>query len=167
MRNIKFLLTIAFLTFGKSIFACDCGSQGDFFKVAEKTQFVALIKVTKYLSFKDIYKEKMPMSMEVEIIEIYKGIETRKKVTVWGDNGILCRPYLSKFKLGKYYVIAFSKATENSRGLGNENEKITDYSISICGEFWLNADKKNKLAESANTEYKTRIKFNELRKRLN
>ena len=167
MRSLKLLLTITFLTIGQSTFACDCGSQGDFLKVAEKTQFVALVKVTKYLTFKDIYKEKMPMSMEVEIIEIYKGKETRKKVTVWGDNGILCRPYLSKFELGKYYVIAFFRGTEDSRGLGNENEKITDYSISVCGEFWLNADKKNKVAESATTEYKTRIKFNTLRKKLN
>ena len=42
------------------------------------------------------------MSMEVEIIEIYKGEETRKSVIVWGDIGNLCRPYLSAFKEGQY-----------------------------------------------------------------
>jgi hypothetical protein len=167
MKSIKLLLTIAILTFGQLTFACECGSQGDFLKVAGKTQFVALVKVTKFLTFKDIYKEKTPMSMEVEIIEIYKGKETRKKVTVWGDNGILCRPYLSKFELGKYYVIAFFKGSEGTKGLANENEKVTDYSISICGEFWLNADKKNKFAESTTAEYKTRIKLKELKTKLN
>jgi hypothetical protein len=166
MRNIKLLLTIAILTFGQLTFACDCGSQGDFLKVAGKTQFVALVKVSKYLTFKDIYNEKMPMSMEVEIIEVYKGKETRKKVTVWGDNGILCRPYLSKFRTGKYYVIAFYNASETSRGLASENEKATDYSISVCGEYWLDADIHNKIAVSPTTEYKTHIKLKELKSGL-
>lgn len=167
MKNIKLVSIIAFLTLGQISFACDCGSQGDFLKVVQKTQFVALVKVTQFLTFKDIYNKKIPMSMEVEIIEIYKGKETRKKVTVWGDNGILCRPYLSKFELGKYYVMAFFKGTEDARGFALEDEKITDYSISICGEFWLNADPKNKFAESTTTEYKTRIKLRELKAKLN
>lgn len=166
MRNLKLILTFVFLTLVQLSFSCDCNSQGEFLKVAKKTQFIALVQVTKYLTFKDIYNEKMPMSMEVEIIEVYKGKETRKKITVWGDNGILCRPFLSKFKTGKYYVIAFYNASENSRGLASENEKETDYSISICGEYWLYADIHNKTAVSSTTEYNTQIKLKELKSRL-
>ena len=166
MKHLKFILVFFCLTLGQITFACDCGSQGEFLKVAKKTQFVALVRVTKYLTFKDIYKEKMPMSMEVEIIEVYKGKETRKKVTVWGDNGILCRPYLSKFKTGKYYVIAFNNASETSRGLTSENEKVTDYSISICGEYWLDADINKKTAVSTTTEYQTHFKLKELKSEL-
>ena len=79
-------------------FACDCEYQGSFLKMSEHTPLVAMIKVTKYLTFKEIYDVKTPLSMEVELIEVYKGSESRKLVTVWGDNGILCRPYLSEFK---------------------------------------------------------------------
>ena len=50
------------------------------------------------------------MSMEVEILDIYKGTEERKSVTVWGDPGHLCRPYLSTFKEGGNYIIAFGGA---------------------------------------------------------
>ncbi|HMK24551.1 MAG TPA: hypothetical protein VK483_00875 [Chitinophagaceae bacterium] len=96
--------------------------------------------MTKYLTFKDILGEKTPMSMEVEITEIYKGNDDRKTVTVWGDPGNLCRPYLSQFKEGAYYVIAFDPAGRSA------NEKETDYSISICGAFWLNADIEKQIA---------------------
>ena len=106
-------------------------------KMSKHTPVVALVKVAKYLTFKDIYNVKTPMSMEVEIIEVYKGIENRKTVTIWGDNGILCRPYLSEFKEGEYFVIAFyySKSARS-----DSEEKDTDYFISICGAYWLNVD---------------------------
>ncbi len=51
--------------------ACDCAYGGPFLKMASDTKFVALvalIKVTKYLSFNDY---KTPISMEVEIIDRY------------------------------------------------------------------------------------------------
>ncbi|NOT51675.1 MAG: hypothetical protein HOP10_10415 [Chitinophagaceae bacterium] len=108
--------------------------------MAPQTPFVALIKVTNHLTFKDIYGEKTPMSMEVEVIEKYKGSEERKTVTVWGDPGNLCRPYLSQFTEGQYYVIAF-----NNAGRGKD-ETTTDYSISICGCYWLQADHEKQTA---------------------
>ncbi len=141
MKELKIILTIFLLTIGQTILACDCESQGAFLKVAPNTKLVALVKVTKYLTFKDIYDVKTPMSMEVEIIEIYKGEETKKTVIVWGDSGNLCRPYLSIFKEGEYYVIAF-----NGGSFAHENEKTTDYSISICGDYWLNVDLKKRIA---------------------
>jgi hypothetical protein len=120
--------------------SCSCGYNGAFLTVATGSAFVAYVKVIKHLSFKDIYGEKTPMSMEVEIIEIYKGEEIRKTVIVWGDPGNLCRPYLSYFKEGAYYLIAFSPAGRGS------NEKPTDYTISICGAYWLNVDAEKKTA---------------------
>jgi len=122
-----------------------------------------LVKVNKYLTYKDIYDKPMPMSMEVEVIEIFKGKETRKTIIVWGDNGILCRPYLNRFQVGKYYVIAFSQAGDRTR----ENpEKETDYAISICGDYWLSADIKNKTASGAVTKGLMQISIADLRKRL-
>jgi hypothetical protein len=46
------------------------------FKNAKGTPLVALIKVTKYLTFDTIYNEIVPMSMEVEVINKYKGKKT-------------------------------------------------------------------------------------------
>ena len=137
MLRLLLLSTLCSLSSITTEFACSCDYQGSFIKMSQYTPLVALVKVSKYLSFKEIYSSKTPMSMEVEIIEIYKGKESRKTVTVWGDNGILCRPYLSEFKEQQYYVIAFGKG---GSGRGHTDEKETDYSISICGAFWLTAD---------------------------
>jgi hypothetical protein len=111
--------------------------------MSKRTPLVALIKVTKYLTYKDIYNEKTPMSMEVEIIDIYKGQEVRKTVTVWGDIGNLCRPYLSTFKEGQYYVIAFDNGNYSG---GHPNEKDSDYSIFNCGCYWLTVDMETRKA---------------------
>ncbi len=166
MRKLKFILVIFLLTIGQATFACDCDSQGEFLKVAPKTEFVALVKVTKYLTFKDIYGKQTPMSMEVEVIDVYKGTETRKTITVWGDNGILCRPYLSQFDTGKYYVIAFYKGSDGTKGHVHKDEKTTDYSISICGAYWLKADIKKQVATGSVTEKQTQIKLTDLKAKL-
>lgn len=163
MKKLKTILTILFLIIGQIILACDCDSQGEFLKVAPNTKFVALVKVTKYLTFKDIYEVKTPMSMEVEIVEIYKGEETRKTVIVWGDIGNLCRPYLSIFKEGQYYVIAFNGGSDGSKGFAHENEKTTDYSISICGDYWLNVDKKKQIAIGSVAEKQKEITLEKLK----
>ncbi|MBI3500432.1 MAG: hypothetical protein HY063_01445 [Bacteroidetes bacterium] len=118
--------------------------------------------MTKYLTYKDINGKQTPMSMEVEVIDIYKGQETRKTVTVWGDNGMLCRPYLSQFETTKYYVIAFYKCSDG----GHQNPKDTDYSISNCGDYWLNADMKSQYATGVVGEKKKEILLATLKEKL-
>jgi hypothetical protein len=166
LRQLKFILIILLFLTKKVAFACDCNFQGEFLKVAVKTEFVALVKVTKYLTYKDIYGKQTPRSMEVEIREVYKGTETRKTITVWGDNGTLCRPYLSQFHVGKFYVIAFYKGSDGSKGNAHKDEKITDYSISNCGYYWLKADVKKQIATGSVTEKQTKIKFTDLKAQL-
>lgn len=162
---MKYILIILLATLSKITFACDCESKGAFLKVAPTTEFVALVKVTKYLTFKNIYNKQTPISMEVEVIEIYKGTETRKSIIVWGDNGILCRPYLSQFDTDKYYVIAFHKNPENTKG-EEIKEKATDYYISSCGDYWLNADIKKQLAIGAVTAQQTQISLTDLKTKI-
>ena len=145
---------IFILMLSHKAFACDCESLGAFLKVASETEFVALVKVTRYLTFKDIDGKRTPMSMEVEIIDIYKGKETRKTIIVWGDNGALCRPYLSRFNQGQYYVIAFYKC------------KTDDYFISNCGDYWLNADIKKQIAIGSVTENQSQITLIDLKEKL-
>lgn len=166
MKKLKLTLIILLCVIVKPHLACDCDYQGTFLRVAPETDFIALVKVTKYLTFSDIYNKPTPMSMEVEIIEVYKGKEARKKIIVWGDNGILCRPYLSLFDPGKYYVIAFNKGSDGSKGHVHKNEKITDYSISICGAYWLNADIQKQVASGAVTEKQKQIKLSDLKVKL-
>lgn len=153
MKRLTTILTLIFLTITNLTFACDCESQGHFLTVAPKSELVALVKVNNYLTFKNIYNEQTPMSMEVEIVKVYHGQETRKTVTVWGDNGILCRPYLSIFKPDNYYVIAFEQ---------NSKENPSDYAISNCGDYWLTADNEKKIATGQVSEKQNEISFSNL-----
>jgi hypothetical protein len=121
--------------------------------VAPKSKLVALVKVNSYLTFKNIYDKPTPMSMEVEIVKVYLGQETRKIVTVWGDNGKQCRPYLSIFKTDNYFVIAFDL---------DSKENPSDYAISNCGDYWLTADNEKKIAKGAVNEKQNEIAFSDL-----
>jgi hypothetical protein len=153
MKRLTTILTIIFLTSTSLTYACDCESQGHFLSVAPKSKLVALVKVNSYLTFKNIYDKPTPMSMEVEIVKVYYGQETRKTVTVWGDNGNLCRPYLSIFKSDNYYVVAFEQ---------DSKENPSDYAISNCGDYWLTADNEKKIATGQVSEKQNEIAFRDL-----
>lgn len=162
MKQLTIILTFIFLTSTSQTFACDCISQGHFLTVAPKSKLVALVKINRYLTFKNIYDIPTPMSMEVEILKIFLGQETRKTVTVWGDNGALCRPYLNTFSIGNYYIIVFEQGSDSTEINANKEEKITDYAISICGDFWLTADYEKKVAEGAISKSQNKIGFGDL-----
>jgi len=142
MRKVIIILTVFLSCLTMEMYACDCESQGNFYKVSPNTDFVALVKISEYLTFKDIYDSSTPMSMEVEILEVFKGVDNRKKVKVWGDVGHLCRPYLSQFSVDSLYVIAFHKGEKRS-DFGHRDETDNDYSISNCGEYWIKGNSKS------------------------
>jgi hypothetical protein len=160
------LLFVIFFSVLTNTFACSCASRPPFFKVAPSANLVALVKIVKFSTFKDIYNEQTPMSMEVEIIETYKGKTTSKIITVWGDNGMLCRPYLSLFVEGNYYVIAFFKGEDGTKGWTHPDEKATDYAISICGEYWLNVDIKEQTAKGNSIDTPSLLTLDKIRKKL-
>ena len=162
MKLFSIIITIFFLALSNQTFACDCESKGNFLTVSPETNLVALVKVTKFLTFKAIYAKQIPLSMEVEIVRIFKGNETRKTVVVWGDNGILCRPYLSQFETNKYYIIGFINGSDGTKGYVHKDEKTTDYALSICGDFWLSADIEKKVASGSVSENLTSIRFDNL-----
>lgn len=83
MKKLSILLTLICLTIGQFSFACDCNSQDEFKKAAPEAEFVALVKVTKYLTYKNIYGVETPISMELEVIETYKGKEKKNYSLGW------------------------------------------------------------------------------------
>jgi hypothetical protein len=153
MKRLITIFTIIFLTSTSLCYACDCESLGHFLTVAPKSKVVALVKVNSYLTFKNIYDNPTPMSMEVEIVKVYYGQETKKTVTIWGDNGNLCRPYITIFKTDNYYVLALEQDTK---------ENSLDYSISNCGDYWLTADNEKKIAIGQVSEKQNEITFSDL-----
>jgi hypothetical protein len=134
MRQTLLITSILFFSACK-VYSCSCyNSWNDSFKLTSRTsEFVALIKVLSFDHYldDDYYQEKIPYSMTVEIIEKYKGEESRKLVRIWGDNGILCRPYLTEFKINGYYLAA---------PIPIDNTLDTDYEFFVCRTDYLNVD---------------------------
>lgn len=165
MKNL--ILIATFLLFSTmSTFACDCTCPDDcsFSIVSKNSDFVALVKVISfddYLEYKIIGHEvKMPYSMTVEVIKKYKGSENRKTIKIWGDDGMQCRPYLSKFKIGDYYLIA-------PYLLGDDRlimESSTDYSFFICATDYLKFDMDKKIAYGKYSKHKNKIKLTKFEK---
>ncbi|HET6995637.1 MAG TPA: hypothetical protein VFI06_11680 [Chitinophagaceae bacterium] len=141
--------------------ACECNSNGPFLTVAPKAALVSLVKVNRFLSYQNISDIKTPLSMEAELVDLYKGQEKRRLITVWGDNGILCRPYLSAFKEGNYYVIAF-----DSTGRRSGDEKKGDYWISICGTYWLSVDTAARKATGSIDDRNSSLELSKIRQHL-
>ncbi|PKV49136.1 hypothetical protein ATE84_1153 [Aquimarina sp. MAR_2010_214] len=129
--------------------ACDCYCEGDCsFSTVSTGGFVALVKVIEYsefLEFEDDGKlKKMPLAMKVEIIRKYKGEDTRKIIQIWGDDGMLCRPYTDNFKIGNHYLIAPNKIMKDS-----ENGKRNDYDFFACETGFLDVDLEKKMVYGA------------------
>jgi hypothetical protein len=102
---------------------------------AKKSEFVALVKIISFDEYLDSeimgYDGKMPYSMTVEIIKKYKGKESRKRIVIFGDNGMLCRPYLSDFEINGYYLISPNPL---------DNSVNTEYDFFACRTEYLKVD---------------------------
>ncbi|WP_336127162.1 hypothetical protein [Mesoflavibacter sp. CH_XMU1422-2] len=107
------------------------------------------------------YDGKMPYSMTVEVIKKYKGSETRKRFKIWGDNGILCRPYIADFKVGKYYLIAPSKIESDS-----EDEQNGDYDFFSCWNDYLAVDYDKKIAYGEYSWWRKEITLEKFERKL-
>ncbi|MEM9822052.1 MAG: T9SS type A sorting domain-containing protein, partial [Bacteroidota bacterium] len=72
--------------------------------------------------------------MEVEVLEVIRGEESRSTITIWGDPGHLCRVYTSSFEIGATVIFALSKIeTPPNPDFFSPLEKVDDYIISVCG----------------------------------
>lgn len=155
------ILTFLFLMTAIRSYSCDCECKDDcsFHKIAMNSKFVALVKVVSYDNYllNEImgYNGKMPHSMTVEIIKIYKGTETRKKIKIWGDNGALCRPYIANFGIGEYFLIAPDLIGKPN----STKESKTDYELFSCSTDYLKIDMKTKIAYGEYNKQKDKIEL--------
>jgi hypothetical protein len=98
--------------------ACRCIWAGPFTKVALATELVVIAEVRSYERH----------GMDVAVVEVLGGEEGRRTIRVWGDDGALCRPYVTLFPRGTRWLFALQR--EGASG-------SRDYAISGCGAFWL------------------------------
>jgi hypothetical protein len=119
-----------------SSYACSCADNGSsFVQIAKRSKLVIRGKVTEYHWRKDDKNiNGIPLSMTVDVKEIYQGTTKLSKVIVWGDNGIICRPYVTQFPIGTEWVLALSEDSWTKKG---------ELAISACGAYWLSVQRNN------------------------
>lgn len=123
MKKIILISIILIAINPTTITACSCGWDGGLVKNAQRSHLTIHGKVNRLLKFVEVYEDTVTRSIEVEIISKLKGEEKRKFITVWGDRGADCRPYLSGIKVGSEWIFSLHKI------------KNDEYAISICGEY--------------------------------
>jgi hypothetical protein len=128
-----FLFCILLATLSSS--ACDCEYGGSFMKVSRQMPAIVLVKVIAHSDSLGKYS-KIPLAMEVEVMEVFRGDEKRKRITIGGDDGHLCRPYVTQFKVGGLYIMALYQINP----VPGQKEGAA-YAISICGAYWLDVEK--------------------------
>lgn len=110
MRLFSFLVLYLLILNNLSACSCSYSFNSTFNQTSSKSEFVALVKVLsfdEYLEFNDSESGKrIPYSMTVEVLKKFRGKEDRIQISILGDNGMLCRPYLTEFEINSHYLIA-------------------------------------------------------------
>jgi hypothetical protein len=80
--------------------------------------------------------------MRVKVVEVFSGnITVGDTLTVWGDNGALCRWYVGAWNNGDTVLWGLHETdflgNEISAGFPPDLEQPGDYIISNCGTYWL------------------------------
>jgi hypothetical protein len=130
MKRLTILSLIAGATLGfaPAALACSCLGTAPFVKTAASATLVVRGKVLAYQWHPADTQHQRPMSMLVEVQDVLKGASPAKRIPIWGDNGMICRRYVSEFPIGTEWVMALSPDQWSQRG---------ELAISSCGEYAL------------------------------
>ncbi|MEM8906629.1 MAG: T9SS type A sorting domain-containing protein [Bacteroidota bacterium] len=113
--------------------ACSCSGAATFCETIEGQDHLTIIKGKKI--------KQIEHGMEVEVLNVLRGNESKSTIKVWGDLGHLCRPYASTFPEEEVYIFALDKITELiNPSFSSPLEEVDDYTISICGIYYSACD---------------------------
>jgi len=109
-------LTVLMLALAFESTACLCARHIEFEHAAAGALVVRGV-VTEYVY---AHRRGIPIAMKVEVREVLRGQYRAGTITVIGDFGASCIPYVSNFPVGTEWVMAVRGPSEVD-GLGDEN----------------------------------------------
>ena len=138
----RLIFSFIICLFSISTFACSCWGPDTFCDYASQESDWAPLLVVKGTKIRTVEH-----GMDFQITEVYKGIETKKEIRIWGDLGWLCRYYASKFADGEEYYFALLKLVEDTENPWSQTNPVSplenegEYVISFCGKsYWHKSD---------------------------
>ena len=136
MKSYLILFSICFLP--AYSLACSCINAGEFCTILPN----AIAEGKLVVSGSPL--RTIGHGMEFEIDELVSGTERKKRIIVWGDPGYLCRTYVTGFKREDRLLLILDPITrERTETTTGETEQVGDYSLSVCGQFFVYLNGKN------------------------
>ena len=150
MRNLLF--TLFYLLFTSVVFACDCEYGGNFINASTNSETIVKARIIEHIyhtangkrftDYEKYFAETMENefdefygtgeSIKIEILELIRGIETRKIIDIFNTDGVDCRAQINGFVKNKIYIISIYQPKRTYSKLPNETD--TDYAIGGCSE---------------------------------
>lgn len=119
--------------------ACSCINAGDFCTILPRAIDQGSL-VVRGSSLRTVGH-----GMEFKIDEVIAGTESKKRIMVWGDPGYLCRSYVTGFdRTDDLLMILSPILQERTESTTGETERVGDYTLSVCGQFFVYQNGKNK-----------------------
>ena len=133
------IIILTFFLSPSFIFACSCINAGDFCTILPNAieQGLPVVQGSPVRT--------IGHGMEFEITEVVSGTENRKRIIVWGAPGYLCRNYVTGFqRRDQLFMILDPISRERTEMTTGETEREGDYSLSVCGQFFVYLNGPNK-----------------------
>lgn len=156
MRNFPLILIALIVIHVDQAWACKCAWQGPFLEVASATPIIVKGRVIAHSS-----EQPIPLSFDFRVDNALRG-EVGGNIKIYGDNGMMCRPYVSKFPVNSEWVLALGHSS-------SAREQKGSFAISGCGAYWLQfsgTEVVGSIQTPAKIDTKQRMSFEELQAKL-
>lgn len=131
MKIIATWLAGSLLLFLSPAHACRCDLNG--------ASFVHLARNATLVVQATVEAQPTRGAIQVKVSRVLKGSLERpaEPIRIWGDDGHLCRPYISTFPPRTEWLFVLDNRSFHGFP---QRPGPRDYSISICGAHWLRID---------------------------
>ncbi|MEQ8245184.1 hypothetical protein [Fulvivirga sp.] len=137
---MRYLTALVFFFFASNLaLACSCDWSGNFLEISKNSDVITKVKVIGYENYfsREFETDSIPLTVVVEVIQLYKGKLTDTTIRLAGDDGMLCRSYATELKPDKYYLLHY-----DYKGMTGVPE------ISSCGEYFLKIEDDKVVSEA-------------------
>jgi hypothetical protein len=136
---MKKILLVLFVLVVPRAMACSCIGNDSYCTTLSPTWYVNPVSTAMVVKLSDHY-----YGITVKVVQVLGGEALpNDTLTVWGDNGALCRIYLNGFSVGDTLVFGLNQCDLSGNSIWNPDyppdlEASDDFMVSGCGVYWLN-----------------------------